>query len=212
MARGLTDRQRQVLNFIASFMRDEGYPPTLAEICQEFHLASTNAANDHLAALEKKGYVKRTSGARTLRLTDKWMEEFGEPYGSNGAVDAGALPLVGRVAAGSPIFADENVDGHIVVAADFARKGNFCLRISGDSMIEAGILDGDVVVVDGAVPPREGDIVVALFEDEATVKYFYPHGPMVELRPANRTMQPFLVPAERLTLQGVVVALQRTLR
>ena len=123
----------------------------------------------------------------------------------------GVLPLLGRVAAGQPILAEENIEEYIPVSSSLADRRAFCLRVQGDSMIEDGILDGDIIIVDQERRARTGDVVVALVEDEATVKHFHPRGNMVELRPANATMQPMTFPASSVSLQGVVVALQRSL-
>lgn len=205
MAKGLTRRQADILHFIVESIRDRGYPPTIAEVGQQFNIASTNGVNDHLKALERKGYIERSPKARGIRVTEKAAAGL---YRN----EVAALPLVGRVAAGQPILAEENIEGQVPVAASLAKPGAYCLRIHGDSMVEDGILDGDVVIIDAAAEPRPGDTVVALIDNEATVKRYYPRGRTVELRPANKSMQPIITPAGDLRLQGVVVALQRTLR
>ena len=204
MAKGLTKRQRVILDFIIENIRDHGYPPTIAEIGAEFSIASTNGVNDHLLALEKKGYIERSSKARGIHITEKAATGL---YMS----DVGVLPLVGRVAAGHPILAEENIEGQIPVSASLVSNRAYCLRVSGDSMIEDGILDGDIIIVDLGKEARRGDIVVALVEDEATVKHFHPDGEHIELRPANAAMSPMRFPAQIVQLQGVVVALQRTI-
>lgn len=204
MAKGLTNRQRQILEYIVQCIRDNGYPPTIAEVGAEFGISSTNGVNDHLQALERKGFIERSSKARGIRVTEKAAAGL---YRS----DVGVLPLVGRIAAGTPLLAEENVEDHVPVSADLAARNAYCLRVNGDSMIEDGILDGDIIIVDRDKRVRTGDVVVALVEDEATVKHFYPHGQQVELRPANSTMSTMLFPASDVTLQGVVVALQRAL-
>jgi repressor LexA len=203
MSKGLTKRQAAILDHIIACIQDEGYPPTIAEIGENFGIASTNGVNDHLLALERKGYIARSSKARSIQLTDKATASIYK-------ADVDVLPLVGRIAAGHPILAEENVEAHIPVMRAQARQGGYCLRVQGDSMIEDGIFDGDVIVVDPATRPRQGDIVVALVdEDEATVKRYYPHGETVELRPANSEMEPLFVPAGQVQLQGIVIALQR---
>jgi len=204
MAKGLTNRQRQILEYIVQCIRDNGYPPTIAEVGGEFGISSTNGVNDHLQALERKGFIERSSKARGIRVTEKAAAGL---YRS----DVGVLPLVGRIAAGTPLLAEENVEDHVPVSADLATRNAYCLRVTGDSMIEDGILDGDIIIVDRDKRVRTGDVVVALVEDEATVKHFYPHGAQVELRPANSAMSTMLFPANPLMLQGVVVALQRSL-
>lgn len=205
MAKGLTKRQQSILRFIIESIRDHGYPPTIAEIGEEFGISSTNGVNDHLVALEKKGYIERSSKARGIHVTPKAAAGL---YQSEAAM----LPLVGVVAAGAPILAEENIEEHVAVSGALAGEGAYCLRVRGESMIEDGILDGDIVVVDQFRQPSPGDVVVALIEDEATVKRYHPRGDTVELRPANSAMRPILVSAETLILQGVVVALQRSLK
>jgi repressor LexA len=203
MAKNITKRQREVLQFIIDSIRDRGLPPTISEICEEFNISSTNGASDHLTALEKKGYIERTSkAARSIRLTPKASTVI---YHGRAAT----APLVGQVAAGYPILAEENIEDHIPVDSDLAERGAFCLGVRGDSMIEAGIFDGDIVVVDPSRRAREGDVVVALVEDDATVKYYHPKGHDIELRPANAAMEPIMAPASSVHIQGVVAALQR---
>jgi repressor LexA len=206
MAKELTKRQRQILDFIVDEIRENRTPPTFAEIGAHFGISSTNGVNDHLAALERKGYITRSSSkARSIQVTEKAATDV---YGS----DASQAPLVGSIAAGLPILAEENIEGHVPLDARHARPGVFALRVRGESMIEDGILDGDIIVVDPNLRPREGDVVVALVDDEATVKHFYRHGDVVELRPANSTMEPLMAPGNKVRLQGVVVALQRSIR
>ncbi len=204
MTRGLTLRQRDILEFIVRCVRDNGFPPTIAEIGNRFGISSTNGVNDHLVALERKGFIERSSKARSIRVTDLAAIDLFED-------EAGMLPLLGRVAAGQPLMAIENVEGRVAVDAQLARRNAFCLRVAGDSMIEDGILDGDIVVVDQEKTPRRNDIVVALVEGEATVKHYHPDGNIVELRPANATMRPMRFPTDDVAVQGVVVALQRKL-
>jgi len=203
MAKQLTPRQAQILHHIVECIRDHGYPPTIAEIGEAFGIASTNGVNDHLVAIEKKGYIERSSKARGIRVTEKAAAGL---YRS----EVGMLPLVGRVAAGQPILAEQNIERHVPVSASLAKKQAYCLRVQGDSMIDAGILDGDIVIVDQGRRAGAGDIVVALLDDEATVKRFYPRGDQVELRPANARLKPIRRAARSVRLQGVVVALQRT--
>ncbi len=205
MAKGLTRRQKEILDFIIDCIREDRMPPTIAEIGENFGITSTNGVNDHLVALEKKGYIERSSKARSIQVTDKAAAGLYE-------ADAAALPLVGRIAAGSPILAEENIEEYIPVAAAQASPGGFCLTVQGDSMIDDGILDGDTIVIDPQKRVRKGDIVVALIDGEATVKHFYRDGDSIELRPANSSMKPMHFHAREVELQGVVVGLQRTLR
>lgn len=204
MAKGLTKRQAEILDFIIHSIRDRGMPPTIAETGREFGISSTNAVNDHLVALEKKGYITRSSKARSIQVTEKASAGL---Y----ATEVSMVPVIGQIAAGMPVLATENVETHIPVSTMETRSATFALRVRGDSMIEDGILDGDIIIVDGDATPKKGDIVVALVEDEATVKRYFRHGDTVELRPANAAMEPILVPARSVRLQGVVVALHRAI-
>lgn len=205
MARGLTQRQTDILNYIIDCIRVNGMPPTIAEIGATFHISSTNGVNDHLVALEKKGYITRSSKARSIHVTEQASAGLYE-------TQVAMAPLVGRIAAGTPVLAQENVEGQVPIGARFAAPGVFALTVRGESMIEDAIIEGDTIIVDPNIQPRVGDIVVALVDDEATVKRYYRHGNMVELRPANASMQPILVPARSVRIQGIVVALQRSLR
>lgn len=204
MSRPLTKRQHDILDFIIDCIRERRLPPTIAEIGQEFGITSTNGVNDHLVALEKKGYIERSPKARGILITGKGAVDL---YQS----EVGTLPLLGRVAAGQPLLAEENIEGRVPVSASLAAEQAYCLRVTGDSMIEDGIFDGDIIIVSQSRRPRRGNVVVALVHDEATVKRYYPEGPVVELRPANAAMKPMRFPASDVKLQGVVVALQRTL-
>ncbi len=204
MVRDITPRQKAVLEYIAKTIESEGFPPTIQEIGAHFGITSTNGVFDHLKTLERKGYIERSAKARSIRLTQKTLSGL---LGNNGL----ALPLVGRVAAGQPLLALENIEDYIVVSPQVAGKNAFCLRVAGDSMIEAGLLEGDVIIVDRSISPRPGDIVVALIGGESTVKFYYPKADTVELRPANQLMRPITFPAIEVNIQGVVVALQRRL-
>ena len=205
MAKGLTQRQRAILDYIIESIRGNGYPPTIAEIGEQFGISSTNGVNDHLLALERKGYIARTSKARGIHITDKSALDL---YRN----EVGLLPLIGRVAAGEPLLAEENVESYVPVSRAQSERPAYCLRVNGDSMIEDGILDGDTLVVEYDRPAHRGDIVVALVDGETTVKHYYPKGEMLELRPANAAMSPMLFPAADVQIQGIVVALQRSIK
>lgn len=205
MTKELTPRQSEILQFIVESSRQNGHPPTVAEIQQAFGFASINAANDHLLALIKKGYINRSSKARDLHLNESALPGVAHAL-------LPSLPLIGRIAAGCPALATENIEDQIIVSPDLANHATYCLRIQGESMIDAGILDGDIIIVDQKKRPVSGDIVVALIGDDATVKYYFPRGEQVELRPANATMHPMLFPTTAVHIQGVVVALQRRLK
>jgi len=204
MAKGLTQRQEDILGFIIESIRDNGYPPTIAEIGAGFGITSTNGVNDHLIALEKKGYIERSSKARGIHITTKAAAGLYQEQ------QAGMVPLLGHVAAGSPILAEENIEDYTPVDKSMARADIFSLRVHGESMVEAGILDGDVIIVDQARRARRGDIIVAVLDGDATTKYYYPQSDTVELRPANASMEPIVASASDLEIQGVVVGLQRS--
>lgn len=202
MAKNLTRRQAAILQFIIESIRDVGYPPTIAEIGLKFDIASTNAVNDHLLALQRKGFISRSSKARGIHVAEH--AAIGLYQNS-----PDMLPLVGRIAAGQPLLAEENIETHLPAPPALGNIQGYCLRVHGDSMIEAAILDGDIIIVDQRRMPVPGDIVVALVGDDATVKRYFPHGERVELRPANSAMQTMIFPAASVRIQGVVVALQR---
>lgn len=219
---GLTQRQQMVLDFIRQSITDRGYPPTLREIGARMGIRSTNGVNDHLRALERKGYLTREDmKSRALRPTG---------LGGNGDVPLpAALPgqpandddlvevqVLGRVAAGLPLFAEEHVIDTVRIDRGLLKGGRevFGLRVQGDSMIDAGILSGDYIFVRKQLTASRGDIVVALIGDEATVKYFYPEKDYVRFQPANKTMAPILVRAvdfKPTMLLGVVVGVFRRL-
>jgi repressor LexA len=201
----LTKRQSAILKFIIECIRDNGSPPTIVEIGERFDISSTNGVNDHLVALEKKGYIERSSKARGITVTAK---------GATGLYqnDAAMAPVLGRIAAGALSLAEQHVEDYVPVGVKLANRGGFCLKVRGESMIEDGILPGDFVVVDPSRRPQTGDVVVALVNDEATVKHFHPRGRQIELRPANSSMKPIVVSAEEVSIQGVVVSVQRHLK
>lgn len=219
----LTDRQRAVLEYIEFSIQDRGYPPTLREIGNHMQppIKSTNGVNDHLRALERKGYLTREDmKSRTLRLL---RTPDGELVGSssnkssnNDDDDMVAIPILGRVAAGALSEAIEHPEDTVKVDRMLIGRGKdvFGLRIVGESMIEAGIHNGDYVFVRKQLTARKGDIVIALVEGEATCKYFYPESDHIRLQPANSTMEPILVSKEdwRTTqILGIVVGVYRKL-
>ena len=167
MRSDITETQKQILDFITRTIREHDRSPTIREIGEEFGISSTNGVRYHLRALEERGYIKREKG---ISRGIEWREHHARP---NARTNASEIPLVGRVAAGGPILAVENVEGVIAVDDMFARSEDcFALRVDGDSMTGAGIMDGDVVVVCPQPSARSGDVVVALIEDEATVKTY----------------------------------------
>lgn len=208
-AHDLTKRQHQILDFIRSEIHRCGYPPSVREIGEAIGLSSSSTVHSHLAALESKGYLRRDpSKPRALEVLDYRDADRAVDYGQ-----VRAVPLVGQVAAGSPILAAENIESTMPLPAEMADEATFILRVRGDSMVEAGILDGDFVVVRQQPTASNGDIVVALVEDgnsgdpEATVKTFYRERDRVRLQPQNATMEPIY--AREVTILGKVVALFR---
>jgi repressor LexA len=219
---GLTKRQAQTLDFIRQSIEERGYPPTLREIGEYMGIRSTNGVNDHLRALERKGYLRREDmKSRALRLVrPNDAEPVSEPPQSAlkplGDEDMLEIHVLGRVAAGLPLLAEENVIDTVRVDRMMVRGGRevFGLRVTGDSMIEAGILNGDYIFVRKQSTAERGDIVVALIGDEATVKYYHPEKDYVRFQPANDAMAPILVRASdfRSTmLLGKVVGVYRKL-
>ena len=205
----LTDRQRSVLDFLRQFLRENGYPPTIREIAAHFDMRSPRGVQDHLKALERKGYIRRAKersrGIEVLKLGD------GRENPRSNVV---RLPLIGQVAAGAPVLSEENIEEWIEVVASFAaREGNFLLKVVGDSMVDAHILDGDTIVVSPQETARDGEIVVALVDDEATVKTFYKEPGGIRLQPENPRLKPIMVPAGSADVRiiGKVVAVMRVL-
>jgi repressor LexA len=209
---GLTKRQAQTLDFIRQSIEERGYPPTLREIGESMGIRSTNGVNDHLRALERKGYLRREDmKSRALRLVGQQADA------AAGADETSVdVQVLGRVAAGLPLLAEENVVDTVRVDRMLVRGGReiFGLRVQGDSMINAGILNGDYIFVRKQASAERGEIVVALIGDEATVKYYFPEKDYVRFQPANDQMAPILVRASdfRATmLLGVVVGVYRRL-
>jgi len=222
MSEPLTDRQEKILAFIKKSIQEQGYPPTIREIGEHFGIRSTNGVNDHLKALERKGYLLRgelksralsvidggRSPARLLRMSRRELSAVGEG-------EVVQVPVVGKVAAGEPILAQENITDHVridsVLLGDSGRKV-FALRVSGDSMIGDGILDGDYIFVRKQLQADPGEIVVAMIEDEATVKRFYPEGDRVRFQPSNPRLKPIYVSRDdfrETQIIGVVVGVYR---
>lgn len=229
---GLTERQQQVLHYIRQSISERGYPPTLREIGAHMGIRSTNGVNDHLRALERKGYLTREDmKSRALRprdLNGEGASGGGDPLRSTlagGGSDAPAndqegdiveISVVGRIAAGLPILAEEHILDTVRIERSLVRGGRevFGLRVTGDSMIEAGIFSGDYIFVRRQLTAQRGDIVVALIGDEATVKYYFPEKDYVRFQPANAAMAPILVRASDFKptmLLGVVVGVYRKL-
>ena len=208
----LTPRQRQVYDFIVDYIYQQGYPPTLREIGQQLQIRSTNGVNDHLRALERKGYLARDGvKSRALRpINDN------QPRLESHSDDFACVPLVGRVAAGQPLLAAQHVETTVTIDRFFIGRndgdGVFALRVTGDSMINDGIHDGDFIFVRKQLTANAGDVVVAMIEGEATVKRYFPEGDQIRLQPANDAMEPIVVRREEfrsIDLLGIVVGVYR---
>lgn len=196
----LTPRQAQILNMIQEFIAESGMPPTRAEIARELGFKSANAAEDHLRALQRKGVLELVPGtSRGIQLRDSLRDQLG-------------LPLVGRVAAGSPILAEEHIETHYKMdPALFNPKPHYLLRVQGMSMKNAGILDGDLVAVHRTPEVRSRQIVVARVDDEVTVKRYRQEGSVVWLLPENADFEPIRVDlnVQTMVIEGVVVGVIR---
>ena len=198
--RELTPRQRQILEMIQEFIAETGMPPTRAEIARQLGFKSANAAEEHLRALQRKGVLELLPGAsRGIQLKDSLRDQMG-------------LPLVGRVAAGSPILAQEHIEAHYKIDPQlFSPKPHYLLRVHGMSMKNAGILDGDLVAVHRTPEVRSRQIIVARIDDEVTVKRYRQNGVLVSLLPENDEFEPIEVDlrVQALVIEGVVVGVIR---
>jgi len=201
------DKQQQILDFVNKQVREKGYPPSVREICRAVGFKSTSTVHSYLAALEEQGLiVKDPSKTRALKVVNKKAKDL-EGYISDKEIEN--IPIIGRVAAGQPILAVENIEDTFPVPVDFLENGpTFMLRIKGDSMINKGILNGDLVVVKQQNTAENGDIVVALIEDETTVKTFYREKDHIRLQPENDNYEPIIV-RDNITILGKVIALFR---
>ena len=178
--KGITDRQREVLDFISNFTDENVSPPTVREIGEHFGI-SLRAVQDHILALQKKGYITQTQKrSRSIRVIVDTREKAPELF-------VGKVPLLGNVAAGRPLLSEENLDGYVNLTEPFVRPGKsyFALRVRGQSMINAGILDGDLAVVEQANTATDGQIIVAVIDDAITLKRYYKEAGRVRLQPEN---------------------------
>ena len=207
----LTQRQQEIYEFVAEYVDTHGYPPTVREIGDAVGLASPSTVHAHLANLERAGLLKRDpTKPRALELTGR-----GRRADAVSEERSRGLPLVGEIAAGGPLLAEDNIEDYVAVPDMIARGGaDFLLRVRGDSMVDAGILDGDVVVVRRAQTARDGEIVVALAgadetADEATVKRFFRENGRVRLQPENSSMEPIY--AAYVQILGIVTGVFRAL-
>lgn len=203
----LKDREQKILNYMKEEIKSKGYPPTVREICSALGIKSTSTAHKDIESLVKQGYlIKDPSKPRALMVVDPFSNNRNDS-GSSGISDVNVypaaredimdIPVVGRVAAGTPILAEQNIEDTFPIPARYAGSGtNYMLRVRGESMIEAGIMDGDLILVQQSETANNGEIVVAMidgFESEATVKTFYKEGGHIRLQPENSSMSPIIV-------------------
>jgi repressor LexA len=202
----LTKRQKEVLDFIAAFVQENGYCPSYEEIARGLDLASLATVHKHISVLEAKNYLKRGfNQSRSLELAPRYMQEL-----RRAKSPAGDIPLLGRIAAGTPVEAVEQQE--TLSFSDFTGSGEtFALEVRGNSMIEEHICDGDMILLERVTQARDGDIVVALVAgNETTLKRFYREpGDMVRLQPANSSLKPYVVPARDVQIQGRLLAVLR---
>ena len=200
--RKITAKQQEILDYIKEEILKKGYPPAVREICEAVHLKSTSSVHSHLETLEKNGYIRRdATKPRAIEIID---DNF-----NLARREVVNVPLVGTVAAGQPILAVENIETYFPVPAEFMpNEQSFMLRVKGDSMVNAGIFDGDQVLVKQQTSAKNGDIVVALVEDSATVKTFYKEDGYYRLQPENDYMDPILV-QDNLQILGKVFGVFR---
>ena len=203
MQRPRGDNQQRILDFIKSEIQTKGYPPSVREIAQAVGLKSTSTVHGHLQRLEKRGLLPRDA------MKPRAMEVTGDPtFIRNNST---AVPVVGRVTAGQPIFAEENLEEYVPIPDIMLGEGeHFILHVKGDSMIEAGILDGDYIIVRKTSEALNGEIVVAMIDDSATVKRYFKEDGHFRLQPENRTMEPIY--ADEVTILGKVTSLYRLLK
>ena len=195
-----SDKQTQIYNFLIEFTKSKGYPPSVREICQAVSLKSTSTVHGHLKRLEKKGLIYRDpTKPRALEIVELSNEE-------KELID---IPIVGKVTAGMPILATENIEDMFQIPINYVKHNNdlFILKVTGDSMIEAGILDGDLAIIEQKNVATNGDIVVALIENEATIKRFFKENDFIRLQPENKRYEPIIV--ENCSILGKLVGIYR---
>jgi len=183
----ITKKQQEILDYIKDEILNRGYPPAVREICEAVHLKSTSSVHSHLETLEKNGYIRRDpTKPRAIEICDDSFQMV--------RTEMVSMPVVGTVAAGQPILAQQNIDSYFPVPADLVPRGeSFVLRVKGDSMINVGIYNGDRIFVNVCNTANNGDIVVALVDDSATVKTFYKENGHIRLQPENDSMEPIIV-------------------
>lgn len=183
----ISAKQQEILDYIKDEILKKGYPPTVREICETVHLKSTSSVHSHLETLEKNGYIRRDpTKPRAIEICDDSFQVV--------RTEMVSIPVIGNVAAGLPILAEENIEEYFPVPADVVPKGeSFILNVRGESMVNVGILDGDRVFVNSCATANNGEIVVALIDDSATVKTYYKEDGHIRLQPENDTMDPIIV-------------------
>jgi repressor LexA len=200
MVPALTDRQKAIYDFLLKSIRERGFAPSIHEIGKQFKIASTNGVSDHLKALEKKGYIRRV-GKRAIEVLNA--------LGKSVLTATREVPVLGRVPAGKPFLSEENVEGVLIIPADMSGGKTFALRVKGDSMIGAGIMDGDRVIVKQQSTAENGEIVCALIDGEATLKRFFKKDGVVTLKAENEKYAPITLSAGEFRIAGRVVGLLR---
>jgi repressor LexA len=196
----LTARQKEIYDFLLKSIREKGYAPSIPEIGAKFKIVSTNGVSDHLKALEKKGYIRRV-GKRAIEV----LSALGKPM----LTAIREIPILGRVPAGKPFLSEENIEGLLTITNDMGSGKLFALQVKGDSMIDAGILDGDRVIVKQQGTAENGEIVCALIEGEATLKRFYKKNGVITLKAENEKYAPITVAGGEFRIVGRVVGLMR---
>ena len=183
----ISAKQQEILEYIKESILNKGYPPAVREICEAVHLSSTSSVHSHLETLEKNGYIRRDpTKPRTIEICDDSFQMMRREMTS--------IPVIGRVAAGQPILATENIQGYFPLPVEHVPNADtFILKVKGESMINAGIFDGDIIFVEKTNNVRNGDTVVALIDDSATVKTFYKEAGHIRLQPENDSMEPIIV-------------------
>ena len=184
----ITNKQKEILEYIKNCILNKGYPPAVREICEAVHLKSTSSVHSHLETLEKNGYIRRDpTKPRAIEICDESFQTV--------RTEMVSLPVVGNVAAGQPILAEENIESYFPIPAEYVPPGeSFSLKVKGDSMINVGIYNGDHIFVNSCSTASDGDIVVALVDDSATVKTFYKEAGHIRLQPENDALDPIILP------------------
>lgn len=183
----ITEKQQEILDYMKQVILDRGYPPSVREICEGVNLKSTSSVFSHLEKLDKNGYIRRDpTKPRAIEIVDDSFQ--------NVRTETASIPIVGQVAAGQPILAEQNIESYFPIPLERVPRGEaFILKVKGDSMINIGIMNGDNVLVESCKDVHNGDVVVALIEDSATVKTFYKENGHIRLQPENDTMDPIIV-------------------